>query len=307
VIRELSRPAPQTIKGDNVEFGVMMAYERIADPGFLRGVAQAAEDLGFASIWMTEHVVYPTGKPSRPSPYVSDEAHPRGGATPRFDPLAALAYIAAATERISLATSVVVLPLRAPAILAKEVATIDVLSGGRMMLGVGVGWLAEEFDAVGVPFGERGQRTDEYIDALRAIWAMDNIEFRGRFVAVDGVQQYPKPTRGSVPIVVGGMSDAAARRAGERGDAFFPLFKEGAGLPELFDRARAAARVAGRDPGQLRCFAALPRDRRELDTLEQSGAQHIVVPSLGGRLSADEVIGGLTKIAAELGPRMSRS
>ena len=127
-----------------MKFGVMLVYEEIANPDFLVPLVQRCEELGFESVWSTEHVVFPATSGSS-SPYVSDEEHPRDGTTPRLDPLAALSYLAAATRTIKLATSVVVLPLRNPALLAKECATIDCLSGGRHILGVGVGWLKEEF------------------------------------------------------------------------------------------------------------------------------------------------------------------
>jgi probable F420-dependent oxidoreductase len=138
------------------------------------------------------------------------------------DPLIWLTWAAAATTRLRFMTAVMILPQRNPLVLAKEVATLDYLSGGRIKLGIGVGWLKEEFEALGIPFERRGKRADDYIAAMRALWASDGASFVGEFVKFDKVSCNPKPVAKSVPIVVGGHSEAAARRAGRLGTASSP-------------------------------------------------------------------------------------
>jgi probable F420-dependent oxidoreductase len=284
----------------------MLVYEQVADPDFLVALAVGCERLGFESVWTTEHVVFPEGGPSAPSPYVSDERNPRGGRTPRLDPLEALSFLAGHTTRVRLATSVVVLPLRHPVMLAKQTATIDCLSRGRLTLGVGVGWLEEEFAALGVPFDQRGRIADEWIDVLRAMWHEDSISFDGTYVSFERVLQYPKPVRGDVPVVVCGMSRAAACRAGTRGDGFFPLFKEAKGLPDLVAHARDAAERGGRDARELEITTGLPKDPGDVEMLPALGVDRIVVPSLGMKLGVQAVLDGLQRVVddvtSQLGP-----
>src|SRR5499426_3426126 len=204
-------------------------------------LAQAAEAAGFDSIWTVEHVVVPHGYQSR---YPYSASGRMGSGLEDFpipDPLIWLAYIASATRAIKLGTAILILPQRNPVITAKEVATLDHLAGGgRVLLGIGVGWLAEEFATLGVPFEDRGARTDEYVAAMRALWSQERASFAGRFVAFKDVFCRPRPAAGRVPIIVGGDTRAAARRAGRLGDGYFPA--RGAST-ELFDEMRRAAEV----------------------------------------------------------------
>jgi probable F420-dependent oxidoreductase len=168
-------------------------------------------------------------------------------------------------------------------VLAKEIATLDLLSGGRVTLGVGVGWLEEEFTAIGVPFAERGARTDDYIGALRALWRDDESSYHGRFVDFERVKSYPKPAQpGGVPIAIGGHTDAAARRAGRVGDEFFPGVAGFDRLRDLIEIMRASAVGAGRDPGAIGVTAAGANDADEVRRLAELGVTRIVVPNLGG-------------------------
>jgi probable F420-dependent oxidoreductase len=207
-----------------------------ADPAVARRVAQAAEAAGFDSVWTGEHVVLPDPRvPPSPSP-------PQ---TPFLDPLVALAHLAGATERIRLATGIVILPQRNPLVLAKEVATLDVLSGGRALLGVGAGYLHQEFAALGIPFEQRGARTDEYIDAMRALWSQPKPAFAGRFVSFAGIDAQPRPLqRPGVPIVVGGTSPGALRRAVARGHGWYGFALDPTATVRCLEGlARAAAEV----------------------------------------------------------------
>jgi len=184
-----------------------------ARPETAARVAQAAEAAGFDSVWTGEHVVLPDPQ-APPSP-----APPR---TPFLDPAVALAFVAARTRTIRLATGIIILPQRNPLVLAKEIASVDVVSGGRAVLGIGAGYLEAEFRALGVPFARRGARTDEAIDAIRALWSQEKPAFRGRFFAFEGVDAHPRPVqRPGPPIVVGGTSPGALRRAVARGNGWY--------------------------------------------------------------------------------------
>ncbi len=211
-------------------------------------LAKAAEKAGIESLWTVEHVVVPQGYAS-PYPYSPTGKMPGDETNPIPDPLAWISFMAAHTETVRLATGILILPQRNPVVLAKEAATIDVLSGGRLTLGVGIGWLQEEFDAIGVPFGERVARTEEYIAALRALWSTDET-FDGAFNTFTEARSFPKPVQsGGIPIVVGGHTKAAARRAGSLGNGFFPA--NPADIGTLLDEMRRAAKDAGRDPDAI--------------------------------------------------------
>ena len=176
-----------------------------ADPQIMKAVAIAAENAGFKSLWTGEHVVLPDPQaPPSPVPPLFSMVHPS----------TALSYIAGFTSDIKLGTGITLLAQRNAVVLAKEMASLDHLSGGRLLLGIGAGYLKAEFDAIGVNFSERGARTDEYIRAMRELWTSAAPEFHGRFVSYAGIQSRPRPVQsGGPPIIVGGNSAAAFRRA----------------------------------------------------------------------------------------------
>ena len=207
-----------------------------ATPQTAANVARAAERAGFESVWTGEHVVLPDPQVA-PSPLP-----PR---TPMLDPAVALAFVAAHTERIRLGTGIIILPQRNPVVLAKELASLDVLSGGRLLFGVGAGYLEPEFAAVGVPFAERGARSDEYLDAIVALWTQPQPRFAGKYVAFSGIDAQPRPVqRPHPPILVGGLSPGAYRRAVSRGNGWY-------GFAQDLD-------------GTRRCLAGLARARDEV-------------------------------------------
>ena len=241
-----------------MKFGVVFANTMgWSEPAGAVEAARAAEAAGFESFWTVEHVIFPDGYQSA-YPYSPTGKMPAAPSTPIPDPLIWLAYVAAVTTTLRLATGILILPQRNPLVLAKEVATLDHLSGGRVELGIGVGWLKEEFDALGVPWAERGRRTDEYIEAMRALWERDHASYSGRFAGFSNVSSNPKPVQSSVPIVVGGHSRAAAERAGRLGDGFFPGRGTPAELAESFDIVRQTAAAAGRDPSAIEFSAGHP-------------------------------------------------
>jgi probable F420-dependent oxidoreductase len=195
-----------------MRFGIMFANVLgFGTPEGAKALASAADDTGIESLWTVEHVVVPSGYASA-YPYSDDGRMPGGEDSPIPDPFIWLSYVAAASTRVKLATGVAILPQRNVVYTAKEIATLDVLSGGRVVLGVGAGWLEEEFDALGVPFRRRGERLDEYIRALRVLWADDKPSFDGEFVRFTEALCRPQPVDKRVPIVVGGHTDRAARR-----------------------------------------------------------------------------------------------
>src|SRR4051794_1368568 len=219
-----------------------------------KALVTAAEDVGIESVWTVEHVLIPEGYQS-PYPYSADGKMQGPDDMPIPDSFTWLAYVAALTSKLKLATGVAILPQRNVVYTAKEIATLDQLSDGRVILGVGAGWMREEFEAVGVPFERRGARTDEYIRALRALWGEDKVDFQGEFVKLSGVYCRPQPVQKPVPIVVGGPSDASARRAGRLGDGYFPGRSDDATLSRILGIMRASAEDAGRDPDAIEVSA----------------------------------------------------
>jgi probable F420-dependent oxidoreductase len=246
------------------------------------GFARAAEAAGFESVWTVEHVVVPAGYEST-YPYSPTGKMPGPEDSPIPDPLIWLSYIAAATATIRLGTGILILPQRNPVVLAKELATLDQMSGGRMELGIGVGWLEEEFDVLGVPFAARGRRTDDYVAAMRALWTQDAATHHGEFASFDRAILSPKPAK-SIPITVGGHTDVAARRAGRLGDGFFPGTGTHEEIGRLFELTRTTAKEAGRDPDAIEMStggngAVGEGALDEVKALADLGTDRVIVPS----------------------------
>lgn len=190
-------------------------------PEHMAAVAQRAETLGFESVWVPEHLVFPTKILSR-YPYAKDGVPPINPATPLLDPLILLTQIAARTERIRLGTNIYILPLRHPLQTARMAMTLDLLSNGRLELGVGVGWLAEEFAAAAVDFATRAGRTRECVRVLKALWTDSEPEFHGRYYSFDPVKFEPKPVqKPHPPLIFGGETEAALKRAAALGDGWY--------------------------------------------------------------------------------------
>jgi probable F420-dependent oxidoreductase len=191
-----------------------------ARPEMIVAIATNAERLGFSTVWAPEHVVLLERFSSR-YPYSGDGKIPIPTTTPLLDPFIALTYAAAHTTRIRLATGICIVPERNPLVLAKVAASLDFLSNGRFALGIGIGWLEEEFKAIGVPWARRTQRTREYVEAMRVLWSEESSSYKGEFVDFENARSFPKPARGGkLPILVGGQTDPALKRAAEYGDGW---------------------------------------------------------------------------------------
>jgi probable F420-dependent oxidoreductase len=255
------------------------------DPEWIGPFAVEAERLGFESLVLPEHVVLAVGATSK-YPYSATGRFPLPEDCAIPDPLDVLAYVAGLTTTIGLATGLLVLPLHEPLQLAKRVATVDLLSRGRVRLGVGLGWLREEIEAAGIDFARRGERSDEAIDAIRALWTADpatGARFEGRHFSFAGVQSFPRPVRpGGVPIEVGGTSPAAIRRAARRGDGWLALGVDGDALAEARALLESEARAAGRDPAAIDITlsgvtTSASVDRSVLEHAAAQGARRVVV------------------------------
>jgi probable F420-dependent oxidoreductase len=271
------------------------------------GVAAGAERHGFDSVWAAHHVLMPY---ERASQYPYQRSGTEVAMTPGMqwlDPLVTLSMIAGTTERVRLGTSVFVLPYRDPVTLASEVAALDVLSEGRVILGVGVGWMREEFEAIGVPSRERGARTDEHLRVLKALWTEDPASFDGEFTRFDGIVLATKPhNQGGPPVWIGGNTEPALRRALRFGDGWhgFEVFPDE--LPELRERLERLGEEVGRDPAELELSVArglVPPGREQESFIPDrqmlGGSSAAIVEELG-RYAEQGV--GLVLIQVSLSP-----
>ena len=265
-------------------------------PAATARLARRAEALGYASWWVGDHVVVP-------SPRVPES--PMAPTDAIVEPLVHLAFVAALTERIELGTGVVILPQRNPLVLAKQVAGLDVLSGGRVTLGVGAGWLEGEMTAVGVPMAERGSRTDEYLDAMRSLWLDEAPEFHGRHAEFARVEASPRPARPGGPrVVVGGHSPAAHRRAVARAHGWIGAMLAPAEVEQALAGLGAAADRVGRpaDLGDLTVtvLAATPITPADARRYQALGVDELLVYPLPLE-SVDDVERALEAHAGLLG------
>lgn len=263
------------------------------DPELARATAEAAESAGYESLWTGEHVVLPDPQ-APPSP-----APPE---FPMLHPSTVLAYLAGVTERVKLGTGIVLLPQRNPVVLAKELGSLDVVSGGRLLFGLGVGYLEPEFRALGVPFAERGARADEYIDAMKALWTQEKPAYAGQYVSFSDVQAHPLPAQKPYPpFIVGGMSTSAHRRAVSRGNGWYGFALDVEGTAAQIEGLRKAESEVERDPalGKLE-ISVTPRFTPDADSirqLEDLGVDR-VIPTLRGR-DRDGLVSFVEKLAAD--------
>ena len=239
-------------------------------PEMIVEVAQAAEAAGFDSIWTGDHVVLPEQGFSEPAE------------TPLLDCLIALTYVAAVTRTLKLATGVLILPQRNPLVLAKQIASLDVLSSGRVMAGFGVGYLQAEFQALGASFEARGVRSDEYLEAMQTIWSQEHPAYHGRLVSFEGVQAYPRPLQQPSPsIIIGGTSPTALRRALKYGQGWFGLELELEQLHQILSRLhqleQEGVRAAGLKPIEISLYRRRPLTAALVEHLAGFGVDRLVL------------------------------
>lgn len=242
-------------------------------------VAAAADTRGFATLWSGEHVVMVDRSLSR-YPYSADGQIAVPPTADWNDPMVGLSFAAAASSTIGIATGVLLLPEHNPVLIAKQAATLDALSGGRLVLGVGIGWSRDEFDALGVPFARRAARTAEYAAAMRTLWREDIASFDGEFIRFDSIRVNPKPVRDrQIPIVLGGNSDPALRRAATWGDGWYGFNMDGvAHVAERLDYLATRCREVGRDVAGLRRAVALRQPKvSDVPALADLGVDELVI------------------------------
>ncbi len=257
-----------------MEYGITLpGAGPLATPEALTAVATLAESLGFTSVWVTDHIAIPEKTDSH-YPYREDRRPPWPANIPYLDAFTALTWVGAVTRTVRLGTSVLVLPMRPPLIVAKAVATLDALTGGRVVLGVGAGWLREEFDLLGQPFETRGRRMREAVRVLKACWADDPVKFEGHYFRLPPFGMDPKPRQGPrLPVLGGGESDAALRRVADVCDGWHPLNLGPEAVEEGLRKLRDLAVQAGRRFADLMLTA-------------RPGLQRTLTPDLAARYEA---------------------
>ena len=306
-----------------MQFGVHLPHlGRGADRQNLAAFARRADELGYHSGWVSDHIAWPAEVESR-YPYSANGDFPAPYNIPWLDPLGTLIFAAAHTERLKLGTTVLILGYRPPVQTAKLLATLDVLSEGRTILGVGVGWMREEFEALGMPFDHRGARADEQLDIFEALFTQPLPEFHGRFYDFPGIGFNPRPVNQRIPIWVGGDTEAAFQRTATYGDCFHAAFTP---LPELkrhWARVRELAETRGRDPASLgfsvRLFAEFDGNTADpAKSIQGTAAQLVEQAGVYGEAGVDHMLvefiarGGVAgrteameRFAAEVMPRVS--
>lgn len=289
-----------------VELGVVFPQtEMPADPSAVRDFAQAAEDLGYSFLSIFDHVLGANiDRPDRAGrrwPYTHhDLIH---------EPLITLAYIAATTNRLGLMPAVLILPQRQTALVAKQTAEIDVLSGGRLRLGVGIGWNPVEYEALGEDFHNRGKRIEEQVEVLRALWTQDLLTSDGQWHNITDAGINPLPVQRPIPIWMGGSAEAVLKRIGRMADGWVLVGRPGPEVKDQIGRIHEYARDAGRDPsaigiqGGVRFSGSGPDEwRKDLQTWESAGATHVAVGTRGAGLGSPKAhIDAIRGVKMELG------
>jgi len=284
-----------------MQFGAhIFGVGALANPVTLAEVARMAEDLGYHSIFVADHLIVPRGLDSK-YPYTGDGSFPYAPDQDWLDPMVALGYLAGQTRTIRLGTSVTVLPMRHPIVTAKQIVSADHLSGGRVIFGAGVGWMAEEFKLLGESFSDRGKRMDEYLRLLKTLWTQANPQFEGEYFQVLECGFAPKSLQQPhVPIWIGGESKAALRRAARLGDGWHSAGTSLAELPGKLQILRDALAEAGR-PEEECVISAFPTDRFTARLIEQfasHGVSHMLAPVFS--FDPDKVKFRLEQVAKEV-------
>lgn len=283
-----------------MRIGVTVAFSQTTPVDYIAGAAQRVEAAGFHSLWVPEHVLFFPDYASR-YPY-ADDGRLAGNPQGLLDPFSALTFIAAHTRTLRLGTGICLVPQRQPVYTAKLVADLDYLSGGRVDFGIGIGWLAEEFDALGVPFRERAARCADYIGAMKALWTQPVARYAGRFVNIQPAYFNPKPVqKPHPPILVGGESDAALQRVAALGDGWYGFDLTPETLGERLTKLDALLEAAGRRRSDIQVFVSPNRHRLTADMVaafRDAGVDQVIAPAFARNL--DELDQRLERLAALL-------
>jgi len=269
-----------------MRIGVTFPHEETAnDPAAVRDFAQAVEGLGYDFILTYEHVVGadPAGRPGWNAPFTYK--------TPFHEPLTLFAYLAGVTQRIELTSGIIILPQRQTVLFAKQAAEVDVLSGGRLRLGVALGWNQVEYEALNEDFHNRGRRVEEQIEVMRLLWTREVVDFAGRWHRIDRAGINPLPVQRPIPVWMGGAAEAAIRRIARVADGWIPFIRPGEDAAKRIEGFRAAVREAGRDPSRVGIQAGIsiegggPEEwRQQLREWQALGVTHSTVGALRGEV-----------------------
>lgn len=281
-----------------MKFGLIPVNIGVQSADQMIGMAQLAENLGYESVWTFEHVIVPNDYESK-YPY---DASGKMGAAPDtnfIDPLIALTAIAAQTKTIRLGTGVNILSQANPLYVAKQTASLDMISGGRFMLGVGIGWLREEFEALGVPFEKRGARFDDYVAAMRKVWSGETVEHSSEFVNWSGFKSYPLPTQNPMPVIMGGIRGKIHQRIATLGNGWYAPTSDPAELKEHMSKIKEECDKIGRDVSEIEVSCMWPGQggKEAVEMMADAGCHRLVIPVFA--LGADPVA-GMQKISEEV-------
>jgi probable F420-dependent oxidoreductase len=275
---------------------------RLARIELIRTVAVHTERLGFSTLWVPEHVVLLDSYASR-YPYTDRGQFPMATTQPLLDPFIALATIATLTSKIRLATGICLVPEHNPLVLGKVVATLDYLSGGRFILGVGIGWLEEEFRAIGIPWEHRARRTREYIEAMRQLWGAELSSYSGEFVRFENVRCYPKPVSGAkLPIFFGGETPPALKRVADLGDGWCGFNVTADEAAAGIHRIHELMRAKGRKPEEVEFAASAytkPITPDDMKRYRDAGVQELVLVFSDPPRTQDEMVKRLEEMARQ--------
>lgn len=281
-----------------MKFGIIPINIGIRSVDQMVGLARLAEELGFESVWTFEHVIVPIDYQSK-YPYSLSGKMGAAPETPFIDPLIALTAVAASTTTIRLGTGVNILSQVNPLLMAKQVASIDFLSKGRMMLGVGIGWLREEFDAMGVPFEKRGARFDDYVQAMRKVWSGETVEHDSEFLSWHGFKSYPTPVQKPLPVIIGGDKGKVYERIARHGDGWYVPAGDPADITRRLAELRSVCGSVGRrfEDIEITCMWPGMGGVEAVRALEAAGVHRAVIPAqVFGADPAD----GMRKLSEEV-------
>jgi len=273
-----------------MQIGCQMAFNDFTSPSYISEAGQFVEEFGFNEFWVPEHVLFFPDYESR-YPYTEDG---RIGGEPRslLDPFSALTYVAAHTRSIRLGTGICLVPQRNPIYTAKVAADLDFLSGGRFDLGIGIGWLREEFEALGVPWKDRAKRTRECVEVMKTLWCDEVSSYQGEYFSVKAAYQNPKPVqKPHIPVLFGGESDYALKRVADMGQGWYGFNLTPEGLEERLEYLSGLLQENGRELEEIRiCVgpASTVRDRSDFERFDSMGVDQIVLPVMAAKLSTLE-------------------